>query len=100
MGIDYDGGGGRVKNNNRTEPKSEDPYLLLLVKVSRSHSLSFQAFVLCYRRSSRFEHQMDMALMRIFLMLSFLQLYRFLARRTDANFNKVVLKRLYQSKVN
>lgn len=28
------------------------------------------------------------------------QLYRFLARRTDAPFNKVVLKRLYMSKTN
>ncbi|KAJ2330019.1 hypothetical protein GGI00_003816, partial [Coemansia sp. RSA 2681] len=27
-------------------------------------------------------------------------LYRFLARRTDSNFNKVVLKRLYMSRVN
>lgn len=29
-----------------------------------------------------------------------LQLYRFLARRTGANFNKVVLKRLFMSKIN
>merc|ERR1711983_282750 len=43
----------------RTEPKSQDIYLRLLVK-----------------------------------------LYRFLARRTDAKFNKVVLKRLYMSRVN
>ena len=28
------------------------------------------------------------------------QLYRFLARRTDATFNTVVLKRLYMSKIN
>lgn len=28
------------------------------------------------------------------------KLYRFLARRTDAKFNKIVLKRLFQSKVN
>ncbi|KAI8874507.1 ribosomal protein L18e, partial [Backusella circina FSU 941] len=28
------------------------------------------------------------------------KLYRFLARRTDANFNKVVLKRLFMSRVN
>lgn len=28
------------------------------------------------------------------------QLYRFLARRTDSNFNKVVLRRLYMSKIN
>nr|ALS04794.1 60S ribosomal protein L18 [Pseudodiaptomus poplesia] len=43
----------------RTEPKSEDIYLRLLVK-----------------------------------------LYRFLARRTDAKFNKIVLKRLFMSKIN
>ncbi|MBW0469019.1 hypothetical protein O181_008734 [Austropuccinia psidii MF-1] len=48
-----------VKKGHRTAPKSEDPYLLLLVK-----------------------------------------LYRFLARRTDSNFNKVVLRRLYMSKIN
>merc|ERR1711915_1080577 len=48
-----------VKKGARQAPKSEDPYLLLLVK-----------------------------------------LYRFLARRTDSKFNKVVLKRLFQSKTN
>ncbi|BGP27295.1 60S ribosomal protein l18 [Rhodotorula toruloides] len=48
-----------VKKGNRTAPKSEDPYLLLLVK-----------------------------------------LYRFLARRTDSRFNKVILRRLYMSRVN
>eukprot|EP00466_Bigelowiella_natans_P003176 jgi/Bigna1/52937/estExt_Genewise1Plus.C_130140 len=58
MGIDLKAGG-RVKNTQRTAPKSENPYLLLLVK-----------------------------------------LYRFLARRTDAKFNKVVLKRLFMSRVN
>ncbi|ORY88228.1 ribosomal protein L18e/L15P [Leucosporidium creatinivorum] len=48
-----------VKKGNREAPRSEDPYLLLLVK-----------------------------------------LYRFLARRTDSKFNKVVLRRLYMSKIN
>jgi len=48
-----------VKNGHRVAPKSEDPYLLLLVK-----------------------------------------LFRFLARRTDAPFNKVILKRLFQSRIN
>jgi len=43
----------------RTEPKSQDIYLRLLVK-----------------------------------------LYRFLARRTDSKFNKIILKRLFMSKVN
>ncbi|MRB67780.1 hypothetical protein GH825_30970, partial [Bacillus thuringiensis] len=42
----------------RTEPKSQDIYLLLLVK-----------------------------------------LYRFLARRTNAKFNKIILKRLFMSKI-
>ncbi|EKC98042.1 60S ribosomal protein L18-B [Trichosporon asahii var. asahii CBS 8904] len=48
-----------VKKGNRQAPKSEDPYLLLLVK-----------------------------------------LYRFLARRTDSRFNRVILRRLFQSKTN
>ncbi|CAE6521352.1 unnamed protein product, partial [Rhizoctonia solani] len=56
-GIDLDRH--HVKKGNRTAPKSEDPYLLLLVK-----------------------------------------LYRFLARRTDAKFNKVILRRLFLSKIN
>ncbi|KAK3762124.1 hypothetical protein RRG08_024934 [Elysia crispata] len=57
MGIDichkYD------RKVRRTEPKSQDIYLRLLVK-----------------------------------------LYRFLARRTNANFNKVILKRLFMSRTN
>ncbi|KAG6833598.1 hypothetical protein H0H87_004225 [Tephrocybe sp. NHM501043] len=57
MGIDITAH--HVKKGNRTAPKSEDPYLLLLVK-----------------------------------------LYRFLARRTDASFNKAVLHRLFLSKIN
>jgi large subunit ribosomal protein L18e len=59
MGIDLIAGG-RVKNTSRDAPKSENVYLLLLVK-----------------------------------------LYRFLSRRVDSSsFNSVVLKRLFQSKVN
>jgi len=57
MGIDIKKH--HVRGGHRTAPKSEDPYLLLLVK-----------------------------------------LYRFLARRTDAPFNKVILRRLFQSKIN
>ncbi|ORX93172.1 ribosomal protein L18e [Basidiobolus meristosporus CBS 931.73] len=57
MGIDLKKH--HVKNGNRTEPRSQDVYLRLLVK-----------------------------------------LYRFLARRTDASFNKVILKRLFMSRVN
>ena len=48
-----------ARSSHRKAPRSENPYLKLLVK-----------------------------------------LYRFLARRTDANFNKVVLKRLYMSATN
>ncbi|CAO1614956.1 unnamed protein product [Parajaminaea phylloscopi] len=58
MGID-NGKKHHIKNGQRKAPKSEDPYLLLLVK-----------------------------------------LYRFLARRTDSSFNKVVLRRLFMSKTN
>jgi len=57
MGIDI--AHHHVKKGQRTAPKSEDPYLLLLVK-----------------------------------------LYRFLARRTDSKFNKVILHRLFLSKTN
>ncbi|KAL5488224.1 hypothetical protein ACEPAI_6332 [Sanghuangporus weigelae] len=57
MGIDI--AKHHVKKGHRTAPKSEDPYLLLLVK-----------------------------------------LYRFLARRTDSSFNKVILRRLFLSKTN
>jgi len=57
MGIDIQKH--HVKKGARTAPKSEDPYLLLLVK-----------------------------------------LYRFLARRTDSSFNKVILHRLFLSKIN
>jgi large subunit ribosomal protein L18e len=51
--------GGRNKRVHRTAPKSENPYVKLLVK-----------------------------------------LYRFLVRRTESDFNKVVLKRLFMSKTN
>ncbi|KAK7471125.1 hypothetical protein VKT23_002539 [Stygiomarasmius scandens] len=57
MGIDITRH--HVKKGQRTAPKSEDPYLLLLVK-----------------------------------------LYRFMARRTDSPFNKVILHRLFLSKIN
>jgi large subunit ribosomal protein L18e len=57
MGIDIQKK--RNKKRGRKDPKSEDPYLLLLV-----------------------------------------QLYKFLARRTDSKFNATVLKRLCNSNVN
>ncbi|SCZ97198.1 BZ3500_MvSof-1268-A1-R1_Chr4-2g07054 [Microbotryum saponariae] len=75
-----------VKKGNRTAPRSEDPYLLLLVKVrSGSHRLG---------RPSSYPP----ALTRSFPLPK--QLYRFLARRTDSKFNKVVLRRLYMSRIN
>jgi len=58
MGIDLRAGG-RVKNTNRKDAESKNPYLQLLIK-----------------------------------------LYRFLSRRTESHFNRVVLKRLYMSRVN
>jgi len=57
-----------VRKGHRTAPKSEDPYLLLLVKV-------YTLFV----NSQGFTYS------------SLFQLYRFLARRTDSQFNKVGL---------
>ncbi|KAG8936755.1 hypothetical protein FRC02_012037 [Tulasnella sp. 418] len=57
MGIDLNKH--HPRKGSRTAPKSEDPYLLLLVK-----------------------------------------LYRFLARRTDAKFNQVLLHQLFLSKTN
>ena len=57
MGIDLDHK--HKKNKNRTDPKSKDPYVRLLVR-----------------------------------------LYKFLSRRTNSNFNRVVLKRLCMSKTN
>lgn len=53
-----------VKKAQRAAPKSEDPYLLLLVKVYVHHTLQS-------------------------VFLTVFQLYRFLARRTDSKFNKV-----------
>merc|ERR1711990_290908 len=58
MGIDLKAGG-RIIKSGRTEEKTDNVYIKLLVK-----------------------------------------LYRFLARRTDSAFNKVILKRLFMSKVN
>ncbi|XP_054762801.2 large ribosomal subunit protein eL18-like [Lytechinus pictus] len=57
MGIDIDHS--KLRKVHRTEPRSEDIYLRLLVK-----------------------------------------LYRFLARRTNAKFNNIILKRLFMSRTN
>jgi large subunit ribosomal protein L18e len=59
MGIDLVAGGRRVGHKQRTNPKSDNVYLKLLVK-----------------------------------------LYAFLSRRTNSSFCKVVLKRMYMSKIN
>ena len=59
MGIDIVAGGRRVGHKARTDTRSENVYLKLLVK-----------------------------------------LYRFLSRRTDSKFVKVVLKRLFMSRTN
>jgi len=58
MGIDITGRK-HQRSTHRKAPKSDNPYLKLLVK-----------------------------------------LYRFLARRTDSSFNKVILRRLFMSKIN
>ena len=71
----------------RTAPKSQDPYLLLLVKV-RSLSPLFVVYM-SSNLSTIFYH-----------FQSYLQLYRFLARRTNSKFNKIILKRLFMSKIN
>ena len=68
----------------RKEPKSKDPYIHLLVKVGSVEQIVNQTCLSNDEKISFISHQ----------------LYRFLARRTDAPFNKVVLKRLYMSKVN
>uniref|UniRef100_A0A6G3MN72 60S ribosomal protein L18 (Trinotate prediction) n=1 Tax=Henneguya salminicola TaxID=69463 RepID=A0A6G3MN72_HENSL len=56
MGIDTEA---RKKKGIRRSPKSNNPYITLLVK-----------------------------------------LYRFLSRRTSSKFNKIILRRLYMSKIN
>lgn len=64
-----------VKKGARTAPASEDPYLLLLVKVN----------LLSMRLYALFTNE--------------IQLYRFLARRTDSKFNKVGLTSRFNSEI-
>ena len=87
QGVDV---GHKQRKVIRREPKSDDPYLRLLVKVHHSIHSSIYTIMLLVpgRLSSLFNTHLPS------------QLYRFLARRTDAPFNKVVLKRLYMSKTN
>merc|ERR1711939_1175871 len=47
------------------------------------------------RRSHRKAPKSDNVYLKLLV-----KLYRFLARRTDANFNKIVLKRLFMSRIN
>ena len=85
QGIDLKAGG-KSKKTKRTAPKSNDIYLKLLVKVP---------FLLLSRIT------VNEWLRDLYLTYSFyFQLYRFLVRRTGSNFNAVILKRLFMSKVN
>lgn len=77
QGIDLKAGG-RNKKTHRAAPKSNDPYLALLVKVLPNP----------FAPSSRSPPPLPA------------QLYRFMARRTDSDFNKVILRRLYMSRTN
>jgi hypothetical protein len=94
QGIDLVAGG-RNKKTKRIAPKSDDVYLKLLVKVSSTQALDL----------------MSPAFFRSWIWVSpssrpdpwicvWLQLYRFLVRRTKSNFNAVILKRLFMSKTN
>ena len=62
----------------RTEPKSQDIYLRLLVKL--------------YRLEELFRTWLSQGLLESSMF------FRFLARRTDAKFNKIILRRLFMSK--
>ena len=62
----------------RTEPKSQDIYLRLLVKLYR-----LEEWFRTWLSQGLFESSMSL---------------RFLARRTDAKFNKIILRRLFMSK--
>lgn len=87
---------------HRKEPKSQDIYLRLLVKVRDDHCIVQRLCVVA---------GIFVTMKCVILMISvirvipndpagFLQLYRFLARRTSASFNKVVLRRLFMSRTN
>lgn len=76
----------------RTEVKSKDVYLRLLVKVSKIYihnrnllvnKISFLNIYFSYNNN-----------------LLCLQLYRYLARRTNAKFNQIILRRLFMSRIN
>lgn len=73
---------------HRKEPKSQDIYLRLLVKVNKLSELTVTI------SRHHFELPVNLTLDTVE------QLYRFLARRSNASFNKVVLRRLFMSRTN
>lgn len=95
---------------HRKEPKSQDIYLRLLVKVIYIYTLCFTHWK--NTTSNYFCHLSTLNCQlttRFFILIlcdipnysaGFLQLYRFLARRCNAPFNKVVLRRLFMSRTN
>lgn len=94
--------GGRNKKVHRTAPKSENVYIKLLVKVRRVLVLVWGGVL---RRGPRKREgapsaQRHLGCVRLATFLVLAQLYQFLVRRTDSKFNKVILKRLFQSKTN
>ena len=104
QGIDLEAGG-RNKTKHRTAPKSDNVYLKLLVKVRerkfrpRSREIETRSFL---PRSPRppLSHSTSSSFLLQKKKKNSQQLYKFLARRTDAKFNAVVLRRLYMSKTN
>ncbi|KAF5838199.1 hypothetical protein DUNSADRAFT_3248 [Dunaliella salina] len=84
MGVDLVAGG-RSKKTQRTAPKSDNVYLKLLVKQSSLQLACAYCSALMRSPSKTHTHS---------------QLYQFLVRRTESNFNKVVLKRLFLSRTN
>ena len=107
QGIDLEAGG-RNKKTYRTAPKSENVYLKLLVKVNSS-SLCQEGGQGC--STAHWSRALDVG--RPVELYSYAeasegslaspvpaQLYSFLVRRTESKFNKVVLKRLFMSRIN
>ena len=105
MGIDLKHGGRAIGKKHRTEPKSENVYIRLLFKVRAAPGPAAAARVVPSVPSPPVPSRSppppppfgELALPPS---LPPLQLYSFLARRTDAGFNGVVLKRLMMSRVN
>jgi len=92
QGVDV---GHKQRKVVRKEPKSKNPYISLLVKVS----VGILWRKLIYAHELVVCVEVPLSVGDRDSCISY-QLYRFLSRRTDAPFNKVVLKRLYMSKIN